>query len=119
MACSIGTLLDLHDCAASLKNVVSELNPDEVYTLNLRSECTIEMLSVDSTICETHAEHFIFRLQFGRLQKCCNPFNLHNSKPPKGNTIVTVEQSQRIAHRYKLIPGLLLCITCKKEYFDL
>ena len=50
MACSIGTLLDLHDCAGSLKNVVSELNPDEVYTLNLRSECTIEMFSVDSKI---------------------------------------------------------------------
>jgi len=29
MACSIGTLLDLQDCAGSFKKVVSELNPDD------------------------------------------------------------------------------------------
>ena len=115
---------------------MNELTDDEVYTLLLRTGLCVEQLDMESTICFHHEHYYLSNDKFfnGKNDKCVDPFKEHKSQFRGilikyfftflrliwcllnwyiGTNVISVAQSQQVAHMLKLVPGTKLCISCK------
>ena len=89
---------------------------DELELLSLRSKLPVAAIT---DICSHHKQVLV--VKYSTLQKkCCNAFQLHNSKRKESlQNITHMLQSDALKLRFSLVPGNKLCPQCRTHLVNL
>jgi len=94
--------------------LLSSLSETEIKLVALRSQTSISSEEISSKfICFHHHAYYLKKYSYHVSKNCCNIFDIHEGRKPKGSREITLELAEALAPVFPfIIPGKKLCISC-------